>query len=104
MFCIVFRSRHLCLLPQIPSGLLEVEVALLVCPSGTKAGTDEGRPRSALEQQDGEDDAEAEAEGGFDDEVRQAAIPLRNSVSPITSWHDETLLNPIVPFRSEVPR
>lgn len=70
----------LCLLLQIPGGLLEVEVALLIGPAGTETGADERGPRPALEQQDGEDDAEAEAEGGLDEEVREAAVPLSKSV------------------------
>lgn len=56
--------NHLCLrFLKISSCLLQVEVALFVCAAGAKASTGESRPGSALEQQDGEDDAESEAEG-----------------------------------------
>ena len=47
-----------------------------VRPAGTETGADEGGPRAALEKEDGEDDAEADAEGGLDEEVREAAVPL----------------------------
>ena len=61
---------------QVASGLLKVEVTLLVSASSTESDTGEGGPRSALEEQYGENDAKSEAEGRFDDEVREAAIPL----------------------------
>lgn len=65
-----------CLLPDLARGLLQAVVALLVCPAGAEARAHDGRPRPALEQEDREDDAEAEAEGGLDQEVREAAVPL----------------------------
>lgn len=65
-----------CLLPDLACGLLQAVVALLVRPAGAEARTHDGRPRPALEQQDREDDAEAEAEGGLDQEVGEAAVPL----------------------------
>ena len=61
---------------EVPCRLLQVEVALLICTAGAKAYAGECRPGPALEQDDGEDDAEAETESGLDEEVREAAIPL----------------------------
>jgi hypothetical protein len=65
-----------CLLLDVPRRSLEAGVALLVRPPRTEPGTDEGGERPPLEEQDGEDDAEAEAEGGLDDQVGEAAVPL----------------------------
>lgn len=65
-----------CLLPDLACGLLQAVVALLVCPARTETRADDGGPRPALEQEDREDDAEAEAEGGLDQEVGEAAVPL----------------------------
>lgn len=56
--------------------MLQVEIALLICASSTEASADEGGPCSAAEQDNREDDAEAEADGGLDEEVGEAAIPL----------------------------
>ena len=64
------------MLLEVPRGLLEAVVALLVRATGAEADADKGRPCSPLEQEDGEDDAEAEAEGGLDEEVGEAAVPL----------------------------
>lgn len=61
---------------QVSSGLLQVEVALLVGSSGTKASAEVRGPSSSLKQKDGKDDAESETEGGLDEEVGKAAIPL----------------------------
>jgi len=63
-------------LADVLGGLLEAGVALLVCAAGAEADTDESGPCPPLEEEDGEDDAEAETEGGLDEEVREAAIPL----------------------------
>ena len=61
---------NLCRTPlQVSSRLLEVVVALLVGPTSTKTNTDERGPSSSLEQEDGEDDTESEAEGRLDEEV-----------------------------------
>lgn len=61
---------------EVARGLLEADVALLVGAAGAETDTDEGGPRAALEEEDGEDDAEAEAEGGLDEHVGEAAVPL----------------------------
>lgn len=66
----------LCLLLQIPCRLLQAEVALFVCAAGTESDADECRPGAALEEEDRENDAKTEAEGGLDEEVGQAAVPL----------------------------
>lgn len=71
---IIIRSCRLLL--QIPRSLLEAEVALLIGPAGTETDADERGPCSSLEQEDGEDDAETEAEGRLDEEVGKAAVPL----------------------------
>ena len=67
------RSR---LLLQVLGGLLQAPVALLVRPASTETGAEEGGPCPPLEEENGEDDAETETEGGFYDEVREAAVPL----------------------------
>lgn len=66
-----------CLLPDLPSGLLEAVVALFVGAPRAEAKADDGWPRPPLEKKDREDDAEAEAQGGFYQEVGKASIPLR---------------------------
>lgn len=72
-----FSSTNLCrLLLQVSCSLLEAEVALLVGTAGTETNTDERGPCSSLEQKDGKDNTETEAEGRLDEEVREAAIPL----------------------------
>ena len=76
---VVSRSHvtiRLWLLLDVLGCLFEAKVALLVRPTSSKPNTYERRPRPPLEQEDGEDDAETEAEGGLDQEVREAAIPL----------------------------
>lgn len=70
------RFEKLRLLLQVSRRLLQVDIAFLVRATGSKTSSDEGRPRPALEEKDREDDAETEAEGGLDEEVREAAIPL----------------------------
>lgn len=84
------------MLLQVSRSLLEAKVALLVSPPSTETDTNERRPCPSLEQEDGENDAETEAEGGLDEEVREAAIPLQISlVSTIlqgfASWGIEEL-------------
>jgi hypothetical protein len=75
-------ARHyLCGLLEVPGSLLQARVALFVGAAGTEADSDKGRPCAALEQENGEDDAETEAEGGLDEEVGQAAIPLEETIS-----------------------
>ena len=71
----VFRSclRFL----EIAGRLFQAVVALFICPASTETNTNDSRPCPALEKNDGEDDAESETERGFDDEVREAAIPLK---------------------------
>lgn len=61
---------------EVPGSLLEVPVAFLIRPTGTEAGTDEGGPRAALKKEDGEDNAESDAEGGLDKKVGDASVPL----------------------------
>ncbi len=69
-------SHRLCTLLQVASRLLQVEIALLICASGSEACADESGPSSAAEQDNREDDTEAETDGGLDEEVGKAAIPL----------------------------
>lgn len=61
--------------------MLQAEVALLVRSAGTESDADEGGPRSPLEQEDGEDDTESETEGRLDEEVGEAAVPLKSRES-----------------------
>ena len=61
---------------EIASGNFQIDVALLVGSTGTEASANKGRKCSSFEQEDREDDAEAETNGRFDNEVREAAIPL----------------------------
>lgn len=56
-------------------------IALFPCSSSTKSETDESRPCAALEEEDGENDAEAETKAGADDHGGEAAIPLEFMVS-----------------------
>lgn len=44
--------------------------------SGTEAKTNPSGPSSPLEQEDGEDNTERQAEGGLDDHGRDGAVPL----------------------------
>lgn len=74
----VRSERRSCLL-EGARGLLEVVVALLVGAAGTETRAEEDGPGAALEEEDREDDAEAEAEGGLDDEVGEAVVPLGSS-------------------------
>lgn len=71
-----FHICSSCLLPDLSSGLLQAVVALFVRPSRAETSSDDGRPRSPLEQQDGKDDTETQAEGGFYQEVGEASVPL----------------------------
>ena len=71
----------LLLLLELSSGLLQAVVAFLIGAAGTETDADQGRPGTALEEQNGEDDTEAEAEGRLDDQVGQAAVPLGRNVS-----------------------
>lgn len=69
--------NYLCaLLLEIASGNFQAEVALLVSPAGTESSANEGRERSSLEQEDGEDDTKTETNGRLDEKVRQTTIPL----------------------------
>lgn len=61
---------------DLPGGLLQAAVALLIRAAGTETDADKGGPRPPLEDEDGEDDTEAETEGGLDEEVGEAAVPL----------------------------
>lgn len=56
-------------------------IALFPRSSGPESETDESRPRAALEEEDGENDAEAETKAGADDHGGEAAIPLEFIVS-----------------------
>jgi hypothetical protein len=67
------------LLLKFSRSLLQAEVALLIGTASTEADTNECGPCSSLEQKDGEDDTETETEGGLDEEVGEAAIPLELS-------------------------
>lgn len=69
------------MLLQVARRLSQVDVALLVCAASTEASTDESRPSSATEKNDGEDDTETEADGGLNQEVGKASIPLAHRVS-----------------------
>jgi len=51
-------------------------VTLFPGSSGAETETDVSGPCASLEEEDGEDDAEREAETGSDEERREAAIPL----------------------------
>lgn len=70
-----------CLLPDVPGRLLEARVALLVCAPSAESEAHDGWPRPPLEQQDGEDDAKAESQGGLYQEVGEASVPLRNQLA-----------------------
>ena len=61
----------------------ETRVALLICATGTETGADESRPCAALEEEDGEDNAEGEAEGGADEKGGEAAVPLRRLLAGV---------------------
>lgn len=76
-----------CLLPDVPGSLLEARVAFLVCASAAKSQAHNGWPRPPLEQQDGEYDAEAEAQGRFDQQVGETPVPLRLIVSRLALDH-----------------
>lgn len=65
-----------CLLPDLSSSLLQAVVALFIRPPCAKTCSNDGRPRSPFEQQDGKDDTETQAEGGFYQEVGEASVPL----------------------------
>ena len=69
-------SRLSGLLLEIPRGLLQAKVALLVRAAGAESDTNKRGPSSALEQKNGEDDTETETEGRLDEEVGKAAVPL----------------------------
>jgi hypothetical protein len=75
-FALSHRYSLCLLLLEVPRSLLEAKVALLVGAAGAKAKADESWPRAAAEDEHGKDDAEAEADGGFDEQVREAAVPL----------------------------
>lgn len=71
------NALHRLLLPlEIPCRLLQVEVALLICTTSSESHTDKCRPCPPPEEENREDDTEAEAEGGFNEGVGEAAIPL----------------------------
>jgi hypothetical protein len=84
------------LLLKVACGEFQVDVALLVGSSGTKASANVRGPSSSSEEKDGEDDAETETEGRLDEEIGQAAIPLKGNVR--TNIHILTLLP-----RAEIP-
>lgn len=77
--------------------MLQVEVALLVRPSRTETDADKRGPRSSLEQDDGEDDAKSETEGRLDEEVGEAAVPLRKTIS--LRCHQKETCGALIPFR-----
>lgn len=70
----LLQIQRLCLVLFALSN--ETRVALLIRATSTKTGTDESRPCAALEEENGEDHAEGEAEGGADEEGGEAAVPL----------------------------
>jgi hypothetical protein len=55
-------------------------VSLLPSTTGTEAEANPGRPGPPLEQQDGEDNTEGQAEGGLDDHGGNGAVPLHNQL------------------------
>ena len=63
----------------------EAVVALLVGASGSETSADDSWPRAALEEKDGGDDTEREAEGRADEEGGETAVPLQkqNIISAI---------------------
>lgn len=69
------------LLLEIPCGLFQIEIALLVRSSGAKANADECGPRSSPKEKNGKDDTESETEGRFDEKVGQTAVPLVRETS-----------------------
>lgn len=56
-------------------------VALLISAAGTKASSDDSRPGAALEEEDGGDDTEGEAERRADEEAGETAVPLQYTQS-----------------------
>lgn len=52
-------------------------ITLFPCSSSTETETNECRPCAALEEKDGEDDTEAEAQTGADDHGGETAVPLK---------------------------
>jgi hypothetical protein len=56
-------------------------VTLLPGPAGTESEADSCGPHAALEEEDGEDDAEGETEPRADEHGREAAVPLVVNVS-----------------------
>jgi hypothetical protein len=58
----------------------QVEIALFIGTSSTEASANEGGPSPSPEQEDGEDNTEAQAESGLDEEIGQATIPLNGSI------------------------
>lgn len=54
-------------------------VALLPCSAGAEAEAGPDGPRAAPEDEERKDDAEGEADAGFDDEGGETAIPLRRA-------------------------
>jgi len=74
-------------LPDSPgdatSSPLKLPVALGISPARTETETNRRRPGTAFEKQDREHNAETSTEGGLDDEVGKALIPLKKRlVSP----------------------
>lgn len=57
-------------------------ITLFPCPTSTEAETNKGGPCAALEEEDGEDDAEAETEARADDHGGEAAVPLEMYCQP----------------------
>jgi len=77
---------------QVLACLFQGKVTLLIGPSGTEPNTDKGGPRAAFEHENGEDDAEAEAEGGLDEEIRETTIPLFETAVRRGSFNVNSLL------------
>jgi hypothetical protein len=64
----------------VPSFQTAIEtdvVTLFPCSSGTESETNECRPCTTLEEENGEDDTKAEAETGADHHRGETAVPLR---------------------------
>lgn len=51
-------------------------IAFFPGPTGAETETDPCGPRASLEEENGEDDAEGDAEAGADEHGGEAAVPL----------------------------
>lgn len=79
------------MLSDVPSSLLQAVIALFMRASCTKAQSNKCRPRPPLEEENGEDNAKAQAESRFYQEVGEAVIPLAHSKSAPAFFRDIVL-------------